>query len=153
MNREFQEWQESSASNESILQYLKSEPFAKDTPLVLPYKNSMHECVPLEKKCVLNSKVFIIIVCSKGVCFVSVNFNQDISQSHISVSSASFTPVIYNLDIVVVVDAAFSMRFFWIYVLENQPLDNHLVFFISIAFLLIKARKFSESIGQFFFSF
>lgn len=39
VNGEFQQWQESSASNKSILQYLKSKPFAKDSPLVLQYKN------------------------------------------------------------------------------------------------------------------
>lgn len=84
---------------------------------------------------------------------MSLNFNQHIPQSHISVSSASFTLVIYSLDIVIAIDTAFSKRFFRIFVLESQPLDNHLIFFRSIAFLLIKARKFSESIEQFLFFF
>lgn len=114
VNGEFQQWQESSASNESILQNLKSDPFAKDTPLVLQYKNSMDECVPLEKKMYSQFKSFHHYCVFKGglLCLLSLNFSQHISQSHISVSSASFTPVIYSLDIVIAIDTALGIRFF-----------------------------------------
>lgn len=84
-----------------------------------------------EKESVFSvQRVFIITVGLKGACFISLKFNQHIPQFYTCVSSASFTQVIYSLDIVIAIDTAFSKRSFGIYVLENpnQPLDNHLLF-------------------------
>lgn len=84
-----------------------------------------------EKESVFSvQRVFIITVCLKGACFISLKFNQQIPQFHTYVSSASFTQVIYSLGIIIAIDTAFTKRFFRIYELENpdQPLDNHFLF-------------------------